>query len=112
MKRIEGKIEKIMTAMDRNKEAEYQNENLQRNYAQAATETTTKHIKLAIREERTEVKAIKVTTCNLIGHGLEEWIDETPVEKMRDNGNFVIRSKETLIHCFKASRIGIFTEKR
>ena len=46
-------------------------------------------MELAIEKERTEARGVKATTCNLFVHGLEEQIDETPVEKMRDDGEFV-----------------------
>lgn len=72
MERIEDKIEKIMTAMGRNKNAEDQKDQIQQSYAQAATETTTKHKELAIEKERTEARGVKATTCNLFVHGLEE----------------------------------------
>ena len=56
----------------------------------------------------------------IIVHGLEEWVDEIPVERMREDGKFVrekivkmgIKSKEKLIHCFKTKQIGLITEEK
>ena len=63
-------------------------------FAQATTKTANKQMKLAIEEERTEARAIKATACNLIMHGLEEWIDETPVGRMKGKG----RKGKDIIH--------------